>query len=161
MNESMNTATVLNFVTLFFAGLLAGALFVIDYGVGPAVAALLDEQAQIQVRQALIGILRVLVPIIFVLTILLVGAITVLDGLDPGFAFRIAGLLAMLTSFLLTLIGTGPINSAVFDWQPSAPPKNWRTLVSRWERFDKARTLAAVAVFALFLTAMALQLAAH
>ena len=67
----MNTATVLNFVTLFFAGILAGALFVIDYGVGPAVAAIVDDQSQIQVRQALIGILRVLVPIIFVLTILL------------------------------------------------------------------------------------------
>jgi len=54
----MNTATVLNFVTLFFAGILAGALFVIDYGVGPTVAAVVDDQSQIQVRQALIGILR-------------------------------------------------------------------------------------------------------
>ncbi len=67
----MNTATVLDFVTLFFAGLLAGALFVIDYGVGPAIAAVLDDQAQIQVRQALIQSLRVLVPAIFVPTILL------------------------------------------------------------------------------------------
>ncbi len=157
----MNLTTVLDFVTVFFAGLLAGALFVIDYGVGPAVAAVLDDQSQIQMRQALILRLRVLVPAIFVLAILLGIAITVLDGIDPGFAFRLAGLLVVLTSFLLTLLGTAPINSAVFDWQPSAPPKNWRTLVSRWERLDRARTLAAVAGFALFLTAMALTLAAH
>ncbi|MFL5587846.1 MAG: anthrone oxygenase family protein [Ktedonobacteraceae bacterium] len=157
----MNLTTVLDFVTVFFAGLLAGALFVIDYGVGPAVAAVLDDQSQIQMRQALILRLRVLVPAIFVLAILLGIAITVLDGIDPGFAFRLAGLLVVLTSFLLTLLGTAPINSAVFDWQPSAPPKNWRTLVSRWERLDRARTLAAVAGFALFLTAMALTLAPH
>ncbi len=157
----MNLTTILDFVTVFFAGLLAGALFVIDYGVGPAVAAVLDDQSQIQMRQALILRLRVLVPAIFVLAILLGIAITVLDGIDPGFAFRLAGLLVVLTSFLLTLLGTAPINSAVFDWQPSAPPKNWRTLVSRWERLDRARTLAAVAGFALFLTAMALTLAAH
>ena len=157
----MNLTTILDFVTVFFAGLLAGALFVIDYGVGPAVAAVLDDQSQIQMRQALILRLRVLVPAIFVLAILLGIAITVLDGIDPGFAFRLAGLLVVLTSFLLTLLGTAPINSAVFDWQPSAPPKNWRTLVSRWERLDRARTLAAVAGFALFLTATALTLAAH
>jgi len=83
----MNPATVLDFVNLFFAGILAGALFVIDYGVGRAVAAVLDEQSQIQVRQALIRSLRVLVPAIFVPTILSGVAITVLDGFDPGFAF--------------------------------------------------------------------------
>ena len=157
----MNPATVLDFVTLFFAGLLAGALFVIDYGVGRAVAAVLDDQSQIQVRQALILRLRVLVPAIFVPTVLLGVAITVLDGVEPGFVFRCAGLLVVLTSFLLTLLGTAPINSAVFDWQPSAPPKNWRTLIGRWERLDRARTWAAAAAFALFLTAMALTLAAH
>jgi hypothetical protein len=58
----MHLATILDFVSLFFAGLLAGALFVIDYGVGRAVAAILDEQLQIQMRQALILSLRVLVP---------------------------------------------------------------------------------------------------
>src|SRR6266480_7533367 len=157
----MNLTTILDFVTVFFAGLLAGALFVIDYGVGPAVAAVLDDQSQIQMRQALILRLRVLVPAIFVLAILLGIAITVLDGVDPGFAFRLAGLLVVLTSFLLTLFGTAPINATVLTWQPSTPPKNWRTLVSRWERLDKVRTWAAVTAFALFLSATALKLAAH
>src|SRR6266480_4599684 len=157
----MNPATILDFVNLFFAGILAGALFVIDYGVRRALAAVLDEQSQIQLRQALIRSLRVLVPAIFILTILSGVVITVLDGFDPGFAFRLTGLVVVLTSFLLALLGTAPINAAALTWQPSAPPKNWRTLVSRWERFDRARTWAAVTAFALFLTAMALKLAAH
>jgi uncharacterized membrane protein len=157
----MNPATVLDFVNLFFAGILAGALFVIDYGVGRAVAAVLDEQLQIQMRQALIRSLRVLVPAIFILTILSGIAITVLDGFDPGFVSRLAGLLVVLTSFLLALFGTSPINATALTWQPGAPPKNWRTLVSRWERLDRARTWAAVTAFALFLTATALKLTAH
>jgi uncharacterized membrane protein len=157
----MNLAIILDFVNVFLAGLLAGTLFIIDYGVGPAIVAVLDDQTQIQMRQALILSLRVLVPAIFVPTILLGGIITILDGVDPGFTFRLAGLLIVLASFLLTLLGTAPINATVLTWQPGAPPKDWRTLVSRWERFDKARTWAAIAAFALFLMAITLKLAAH
>jgi uncharacterized membrane protein len=156
----MNPATILDFVTLFFAGILAGALFVIDYGVRAPIA-VLDEQSHIQVRQALILRLRVLIPSIFIPTVLLGGAITILNGIDPGFIFRGAGLLVVLTSFLLTLLGTAPINKAIGTWQPAAPPKNWQTLINQWERLDRARTWAAIVAFALFLIAMALQLAAH
>jgi hypothetical protein len=89
----MHPAAVLDFVNLFCAGILAGALFIIDYGVGRAVAAVLDEQSQIQVRQALIRSRRVLVPAIFIPTLLLGVTITVEDGFDPGFGFRCAHLL--------------------------------------------------------------------
>lgn len=156
----MNLATVLDFVTLFFAGLLAGALFIIDYGVRVPIA-VLDDQSHIQVRQALILRLRVLIPSIFVPTVLLGLAVTVLNGVDAGFGFRCAGLLVVVGSFLLTLLGTAPINKAIGSWQPNAPPQDWRAQVSRWERLDIARTWAAVVAFAFFLTALALQLAAH
>ena len=156
----MNPANVLDFGVLFFAGLLAGALFIIDYGVrGPITV--LAEGPHIQVRQALIEKLRVVVPAIFLPAILLGAATTVLDGFGPGFAFRGAGLLVVVTSFALTLRGTAPINHAIRSWEPSAPPANWQALVSRWERLDRARTLAAITAFALFLTAMAFQLSAH
>ncbi|MBA2394494.1 MAG: DUF1772 domain-containing protein [Ktedonobacteraceae bacterium] len=157
----MNIATILNFTTLFFAGLLAGALFIIDYGVGPAVAAVLDEQAQIKIRQAVILSLRILMPAIFILTILLGGATTVLDRFAVGFAFRFAGLLAALISFLFALTGTAPINATVLTWQPGEPPKDWRTQVDRWQQFDRVRTWVAITAFALFLIATALKLTVH
>src|SRR6185437_3416477 len=156
----MTPAPILDFVAVFFAGLLAGALFVIDYGVRLSLAAL-EDQVQIQTRQALILRLRIVVPSIFVPTVLLGGAITLLDGGAPGSGFRWAGLLIVLTSFLLTLLGTAPNNKAIGGWQPGAPPGNWRALVNRWERLDQARTWAAIIAFALFLTAIALQLAAQ
>lgn len=145
---------ILEFVNLFCAGILAGEEFVIRYGVRAPVASL-DERPQIELRQALIRSLRVLVPGVFALTILSGAAVTVLGGFGLGLGFRCAGLLALITFILITLMGTVPINQATLTWEPAAPPENWRALVSRWERLDTARTWAAITAFGLFLTAMA------
>jgi hypothetical protein len=156
----MNLTTVLDFVTLFFAGILAGIEIVIHYGLR-APAEVLDERSQIQLRQALVLRLRVLVPAFFVPTAVSGIALTILDGAAPGFGFRCAAVLAMLTWILIRVIGTIPINSATLTWQSSAPPKNWKTLVNHAERFHIVGVWAAVMAFAFFLTAVALQLAAH
>lgn len=155
----MNPATVLDFVNLFFAGILAGVEIVIHYGLrAPAEA--LSEQSQIQLRQALVLRLRVLVPAFFVPATLSGIAVTILDGAS-GFGFRCAGLLAMLIWILIRIVGTVPINSATLTWEPGAPPKNWKALVNQSERFHIVGTWAAVAAFALFLTSVALKLATH
>ena len=49
----MNPIVILEFINLFCAGMVAGSLFVIHYGVRKPVS-LLDDTSQIQVRQALI-----------------------------------------------------------------------------------------------------------
>ncbi len=156
----MNFVTVLDFVNLFFAGMLAGIEFVIHYGLR-APAEMLDEQSQIQLRQALVMRLRVLVPAFFVPTAVLGIALTVLNGGTPGFWFRCAGVVAILTWIVIRVIGTVPINSATLTWQPSAPPKNWKALVNRAERFHIVGVWAAVLAFAFFLSATALKLAVH
>jgi hypothetical protein len=121
-------------------------------------AEVLGEQSQIQLRQALVLRLRVLVPAFFVPTTMSGIAVTVLDGAAPGFGFQCAGLFAMLIRILIRVIGTVPINNATLTWEPGAPPKNWRALVNQSERFHIVGTWAA---FALFLTAVALKLAAQ
>ena len=156
----MNSATVLDFVNLFFAGILAGIEIVIHYGLRAPVE-VLDEQSQIKLRQALVLRLRVLVPAFFVPTAVSGIAVTVLDGVAPGFWFRCAALLAMLIWVLIRVIGTVPINSATLTWDPGAPPKNWKALVNHAERFHIVGVWAVVLAFALFLTAVALKLAAH
>jgi hypothetical protein len=55
-------------------------------------------------------------------------------------------------------MATVPINVAVLAWRPDAPPENWKGIIKRWERLDMVRTWAALAAFACFLTAVALQL---
>jgi hypothetical protein len=158
--RNMTPTTVLDFVNVFFAGLLAGVEFVIHYGLR-APAETLDEQSQLQLRQALVLRLRVLVPAFFVPTAVSGIAITVLDATAPGFWYRCAGVLAILTWILIRVIGTVPINSATLSWQPSAPPKSWKALVNHAERFHIVGVWAALMAFAFFLTAVALKLAAH
>ena len=156
----MTPTVVLDFVNVFFAGMLAGIEFVIHYGLrGPS--EILDEHSQLQLRQALVMRLRVLVPAFFAPTAVLGIALTVLNSAAPGFVFRCAGVVAILTWIVIRVIGTVPINSATLTWQPSAPPKNWKALVNHAERFHIVGVWAAVLAFAFFLTAVALKLAVH
>lgn len=149
----MNAGLIIGFVNLFFVGLLAGEEFTIRYGVRGPLASL-NDRAHIQLRQALIRRLRVLVPAIFALTLLSGVAITFWAGFDHSFGFRCAGLLTLLTFLVITLKGTVPINQAALTWDPVAPPQNWQELVRRWEQLDTARCWVAMTAFALFLTAM-------
>jgi hypothetical protein len=155
----MNTGTFLDFVNVFFAGMLAGMEFVIHYGVRTAPEAL-DDQAQLQLRQALVLRLRMLIPAFFVPTALTGIVVTVLDGATPGWWLHATGLLALFIWILIRIIGTVPINSATLSWPPSAPPKNWKELVARAERFHIVGVWAMVLAFALFLAALALKLTA-
>jgi len=151
----MIASEVLGFVGLFLAGILAGEELVVYYGVRVPLASL-DEQPQTLMRQALIRRLRFMVPAVFVPTAVSGVAATVLGGFGPGFVFRCAGVVALLAWAAVTVPGTVPINSAILGWDPSAPPKDWREMVRRWERFASVRPWAAMTAFALFLTAMAL-----
>jgi uncharacterized membrane protein len=152
----MNAAEVVGMVSLYLAGILAGEEFVIRFGVRGPVASL-DEELSIRLRQALIYSLRVMVPVIFFSTLLSAVAVTVLDGFGPALAFRCAALVALLVWLVATLAGTAPINSAVLEWEPNAPPSKWRAMESRWERLDTMRTFAALAAFALMLAGLAMR----
>jgi len=151
---------IIEFISLFLAGLLAGEELVVRYGVHVSLANL-DEPSQIRVRQALILRLRVLVPAIFLPTAITGVAVLIINGAGPGFGFQLAGMLALLIFILTTLIGTVPINKGALDWKPEAPPSNWKKLIVRWERLDVIRSSSAILAFAFFLTAVALQLAGN
>jgi hypothetical protein len=113
---------VLGFTNLLCAGMLAGEKFVIGYGVRAPVASL-DPQPEIQLRQALIRRLRVLVPAIFGLAFFSGIAVTLFEGFCPGFGFRCAGLLALVAFISITLGGTVPINKATLTWKPQRHPR--------------------------------------
>ncbi len=144
-------STLLQFITVFFAGMLAGTEAAIHYGV--AIPEALNEQAKIQLRQALVRRLRVLVPALFVPTAVLGIAVAILAGTTSGAWLRCAGLLALLTWAVVRVIRTVPINRATLSWDPAAPPRNWRALVGSAEQFHGVGVWAAAAAFACFLAA--------
>jgi hypothetical protein len=144
---------IVEFLNLFFAGVLAGEELVICYGVRTVVA-VLDQHPQIELRHALIRKLRTLVPAIFVLTALSTAAAMSLDGTGAGFRLRCLADVGLLIWVVTTLLGTVPINKDTLTWRPDAPPNNWRVLVRRRERFDIARCWAAVISFAFLVAAV-------
>src|SRR5262245_30608955 len=94
--EMMTLATILDLVNVFFAGMLAGIEFVIHYGLrGPAET--LDNHSQLQLRQALVLKLRVLVPAFFAPAAVLGIALMFLNSSAPGFVFRCVALVALFT----------------------------------------------------------------
>jgi uncharacterized membrane protein len=149
---------VVEFANLFFIGLLAGIEFLVYFGLRQPLT-VLDVQAQIQMRHALIRRLRVLVPAVFLSSAISGIAVAVLRGTAPGVVFRCAAVLAVLGWTLATFMGTVPINEDMLTWRPDDPPANWRAIIKKWEWLDLARTCAALVAFAFFLAAAALWLA--
>jgi anthrone oxygenase-like protein len=144
---------VLQYLSLFLGGLLAGEELVVRYGVHPSLA-VLDDRAQIQARQGLIRRLRVLVPAIMVPAVLSGAAVVFLDGSGAVSGFRWAGAASLLAFVLVTFLGTVPINIAIGDWRADAPPAEWRSTIRRWGRLDVVRSSMAILAFAFFLTAV-------
>jgi uncharacterized membrane protein len=141
-------------VNLFFAGLLAGEELVVRYGLSGPLAKL-DDKPHIQLRQSLIRRLRIFVPSLFILAVSTGVSALIVDRTHPGFAFRCAGMLALLVFITVTLLGTVPINKAALGWDASAPPAGWKLAIERWRRRDTFRCWAAILAFALFLAGAA------
>ncbi len=148
----MSGTVVTELVNLFVAGLLAGEELVVRVGVRGPLAGL-EDRPHIEMRQALILRLRVVVPTIFLATLATGVAVVILVGGQAGAVARYAALLALVVWLVVTAFGTVPINAAALEWDPDAPPADWKLQIDRWERLNSVRALAAAAAFALFLIA--------
>ncbi|MFG3227345.1 anthrone oxygenase family protein [Kitasatospora sp. NPDC048194] len=58
----------------------------------------------------------------------------------------------IVTSFLITRFGNVPINGRIKEWAATAPPADHAEILRRWELFNDARTLTAVAAFAVLIS---------
>ena len=144
----------LSIANLFFSGLLAGEEVAMRFGIrGPLRR--LGQDAHIELRQALIRTLRVLVPLVFALALGTGTAAAIVDLSGPTISLRTTGIVALLLFIGVTLAGTVPINQAVLTWSPTTAPDNWQTMIDRWERLDTIRTMLALIAFGLFLEASA------
>jgi hypothetical protein len=149
---------ILECVSVFSAGILAGTELGLHYGLRGSTAAL-GEREQLLFRQALVLRLRWVVPALFAPTAVAGIAASVVDGIRPGFGFRWAAVLALLVWIVVRAIGTVPINSATLTWKPDAPPTNWRSRIGQAERFHIAGAWVATAAFGCFLLAVVVRLA--
>lgn len=145
---------ILEFVNLFCAGILAGIEIVVHYGLHKPTLAL-EEKPQIILRQRLIYTLRWLVPCFFVPMAVSGITLAIIGWLTPGNYFRVAALITIAAWILVRVVGTVPVNSATIEWNPDAPPKDWKLQISKVERFHIIGTWAAILGFAFFIIAFA------
>jgi hypothetical protein len=146
-------------ISLFLSGILAGEEFIVRYGLQPAIAKL-DDKAHIQARVALVKRLRFVVPAIMVPTVILaILALTLTDS-GSGILFRWLGAVSLVAFLLISFLGTVPINIKVIEWDAGKPPEDWKSVVKRWELLDVFRSTAAMLAFAFFIISIALQVKA-
>jgi hypothetical protein len=106
---------------------------------------------------ALVRSLRIVVPAVMLPAVAAgVAVLALVDG--PGTAWRWAGVAALAAFLGFSFLGTVPINMRVATWSADAPPADWRATVIRWQRIDVWRSSAAIAAFACFAAALAVQL---
>jgi hypothetical protein len=154
----MSAIVLFDLVTLASVGILAGFEIAIHYGIRvPAQS--LNEHCQLQLRQALVLRLRILVPAFFLPAVVSGIADLILNRTGGGFLFRCAGMACIAVWVATRVIGTVRINKVSLTWDVAAPPGNWKALVDRAERFHVVGVGAALAAFASFLAAVGLQLA--
>ncbi|MEU5050341.1 DUF1772 domain-containing protein [Streptomyces sp. NPDC021096] len=77
-----------------------------------------------------------------------------LAALTRGRARVLAGVAGLLTvvSFLITRFGNVPINGRIKQWAATTPPADHAEILRRWELFNDARTLTAIAAFAVLIS---------
>jgi hypothetical protein len=148
----MHWVSLLSIVSLFFAGTLAGIEIASHYGLITG-ADFLAEKEQVQLRQALVRRLRVLVPSFFAPAFLSTIAVTLLAGVGYALALRCVALVGYTVWIYARVVATMRINSASVDWNPSSPPPDWRSLVARAERFHIMSLWAVAIGFACLLIA--------
>jgi hypothetical protein len=141
----MPYAGVAQYFDLLFLGLLAGFEVAVHYGIG-APPPVLPESYQIVFRQAMVRRLRVLAPIIFLPSLLLTVLIAIQERHSAG-RLRYTAIAMLLVWIAIRIVRTVPVNSATLEWNPNAPPMDWRSMVERAERYHVVAAWAAIIAF--------------
>ncbi len=114
----MNVLVVLG---LFLAGLLGGIEFIVRYGVHPALQAMPDR-IHLVARHEIVRVVRVIVPAVMLPGLAVNGVMLAVTGAGDGLPFRVAAAAVYVGYLLIVFLGTVPINSRFFGWDPDAPP---------------------------------------
>jgi hypothetical protein len=139
------------FISLFCMGLAAGITLCVLL-----TERLLGGTARfyIELKQLWIRVLTVPGPglgAVGLLAMLIDGALLFTRGIGLAFWLVAMAVLLNIAAMLLTKLGHFPINDQIRTWDPANPPSNWSSVRARWFALHTARTICAVASFALLL----------
>ena len=141
------TNSIVRFLNIFMAALVAGAIFGIWIGYNPAS---LSATAYLEQQQNAIRSLNVLMPILGAITILLTLLSAYLQRKSRTvFISLLVAAAFFIISGLVTRLGNQPINAIVIKWQADSIPAEWTELRDQWWQFHILRTLSSLVGLAL------------
>lgn len=142
---------IVEFVNLFLAALLVGAMFCTWLVFNPAQ---LDASHYIILQQQGIRTLNTVMPQLGAITILITIASAVLARENKmRMSLLISTAILFIISGLITRFGNQPINAIVRGWNSAAPPDHWTELRDTWWRWHCLRLCTVSAGSALLIIA--------
>lgn len=107
----------------------------------------LDDAVALGIRHNLIRSLRVVMPILMLLTVGSTLAEAIISPAPARFSAAL-GAGATLAVLIVTLSVHSPLNRVFLRWQPETMPANGSALIARWNRWDSVRVCLALLAFA-------------
>lgn len=139
--------SLIRFLNLLLAGLVAGTVCGIWLGYNPAG---LSAQTYVEQQQNVIASLNTLMPLLGLLTIILTMLSAFLQKERSGaFIMLLIAAALLIASGLVTRFGNQPINAVVMTWSKSSIPDNWTELRDQWWSLHTVRAGTSLLAFAL------------
>jgi hypothetical protein len=134
------TTSIIRFLNIIIAALLAGVSFGIWIGFNPLS---LSPSTYIEQQQNMLRALNVLMLIlVFSATVItILSAFLQKDNKRVFFTLLIAGMFFIIC-IIISRFGNQPINKIIMTWKPDSLPGNLSELRDKWWSFHKMRTIA-------------------
>jgi archaellum biogenesis protein FlaJ (TadC family) len=138
----MKATTLVRFVNIIVAGLLAGVSFGIWIGFNPSG---LSPSTYIEQQQNMLQSLRTLMVSLVVLATIITILSAYLQKHDKrAFISLIFAAVFFIACILITRFGNKPIDDIVITWTKDTIPNNWTELRDNWWSFHILRTVAEI-----------------
>jgi archaellum biogenesis protein FlaJ (TadC family) len=141
------TTSIIRFLNIIIAALLAGVSFGIWIGFNPLD---LTASTYVEQQQNMLQALRVLmVSLVLIAAIITIVSAFLQKNNRRVFITLLVAALFFFSCILITRFGNKPIDDIVLTWSANSLPNNWTELRDKWWSFHIMRTIAELA--ALFL----------
>lgn len=138
-------------------GLFAGLIWTFSVAIDRAEERL-DAVQYATWRQFLIQDLdRGILPVLILTAVAPVVALVALRHRSRSAAWRLtaaAFVVYILGVMVYTLVLNVPINNAMLDWNPAAPPADWAEKRDRWDLLNTIRTPVTIGAFSMYLAGL-------
>lgn len=134
------TTSIIRFLNVIFAALLAGVSFGIWIGFNPLD---LSPSVYLEQQQNMLRALKVLmISLVIIATIITIFSAFLQKNNKPILIGLLVAAVFFIACILITRFGIKPIDDKVMTWTANSIPDNWVELRDKWWSLHKMRTFA-------------------